>query len=242
MSEEKIIQHSQNAVNLLKSKSKSIKEKILGFLEEIIIIIIAVSLTLAFHNWNDRRNEREIARNFLIGIKQDLLNDAQNTQEGIKDYQSTVDYYDTVWRQINTQKVDTAYVDARSDALINTSYFVYDDSRFEGFKSSGYLRLIPNEQLLKHLMQLYSTNLPFERDADNLVFHKRMDDFSQYIGPKARIDSSGKIHVSRLLNDLAVRYQIFYYRLYLSERQKHKAAAVKKMRTVADEIDKELNK
>ena len=73
MSEEKIIQHSHNAVNLVKNKSKSIKEKTLEFLEEIAIIIIAVSLTLAFHNWNDRRKEQEIARNFLVGIRQDLL-------------------------------------------------------------------------------------------------------------------------------------------------------------------------
>jgi len=73
MSEEKIIQHSQKAVDLLKNHSKSIKEKIGEFLEEIVIIVVAVSLTLAFHNWNDRRKEKEIARNFLIGIRQDLL-------------------------------------------------------------------------------------------------------------------------------------------------------------------------
>jgi len=129
MSEEKIIQHSQNAVNLLKSRSKSIKEKILGFLEEIIIIIIAVSITLAFHNWNDRRNEREIERNFLAGMRQDLLKDAANIREGVKQYQSTVGYYDTVRRQINNNKIDSAYVNAGSGALINTSYFVYDGSR-----------------------------------------------------------------------------------------------------------------
>jgi hypothetical protein len=242
MSEEKIIQHSQNAVHLLKSKSKSIKEKILGFLEEIIIIIIAVSLTLAFHNWNDRRNEREIERNFLIGIKQDLLNDAMNTQAGIKEYQPTVAWYDTVWRQINHHKVDTALIDGASGALINTSYFVYDGSRFEGFKSSGYLRLIPNEKLLKDLMQLYSRDLPFEREADITVFQKRMDDFDQNVGTKAFIDSSGKIHITRILNEPAIRYQIFYYRLYLTERQDRKAGIVKKMLAVADEVQKELDK
>lgn len=242
MSEEKIIQHSQNAVHLLKSKSKSIKEKILGFLEEIIIIIIAVSLTLAFHNWNDRRNEREIARNFLTGIKQDLLRDAENTREGIKEYQPTVAYYDTVWQQINSHKIDTAFIDKESGALINTSYFGFDGSRFEGFKSSGYLRLIQNEKLLKHLMHLYSEDLPFEKETDNTVFQKRMDDFGQYIGAKTFIDSTGKIHVSRLLNEPAVRYQFFYYRLFLNERQHHKADIVEKMLAVADEIGKELDK
>jgi hypothetical protein len=241
MSEEKIIQHSQNAVNLLKNRSKSIKEKILGFLEEIVVIIIAVSLTLAFHNWNDRRHEREIERNFLTGIRQDLLKTAADLQDGKKQFQPTVDYYDTVWRQINSHKVDTSYIDARSGLLINTYYFAYDDSRFEGFKSSGYLRLIRNEGLLKHLMQIYSTDLPFQRDADVTVFHKRMNDFGQYIGSKAMVDSAGKIHVTRLLNDPAVRYQIFYYRDNLHERETQKINLAKKLLTLTDEIDKELN-
>jgi hypothetical protein len=242
MSEEKIIQHSQKAVDLLKSRSKSIKDKILGFLEEIVIIIVAVSLTLAFHNWNDHRKEKEIARNFLVGIKQDLLKDIDNLRESVKESQSTVSYYDTVWRQINTHNIDNAYVDQGSLALLNTSYFVFDGSRFEGFKSSGYLRLIGNETLLNDLMQTYSTDLPFQRDADKTVFEKRQDDFNQYIGTKARIDSSGKFHVSALLNDPAVRYQFFFYRLYLHERQNQKVDLVKGLLALVDEIDKELKK
>ena len=242
MSEEKIIQHSQKAVNLLKSKSKSIREKILEFLEEIVIIIIAVSLTLAFHNWNDRRNEREIARNFLVGVRADLLGDAETIRDGIKDYQPTVDYYDTVWRQINNHKVDTTYIDAKAFNLINTAYLLYDGSRFEGFKSSGYLRLISNEKLLKDLMQIYSTDLPFQKDADDLIFHKRMADFGEYIGSKARIDSDGTIHVSKLLNDPAVRYHIFLYRLYLQERLRQKAGLAQELFDLVKEIDNELKK
>jgi hypothetical protein len=242
MSEEKIIQHSQKAVDLLKNRSKSIKEKILEFLEEIVIIIIAVSLTLAFHNWNDRRNEREIERNFLIGTRQDLLKSAADVREGVKEYQPTVDYYDTVWGQINSQRIDAAYIDKNSGNLINTMYFGYDGSRFEGFRSSGYLRLIRNEGLLKDLMLVYSVELPFQKEADITAFHKRMEDFDQYIGTKAKIDSSGEIHVSALMDEPAVRYQIFHYRFYLHERQNQKTVLAQKLLALADEIGKELNK
>jgi hypothetical protein len=110
MSEEKIIQHGQKAVILLKNKSKSIKEKTLGFLEEIVIIVIAVSLTLAFHNWNDRRHDREIERKFLIGIQQDLKESAKGLQESVSDFQPSLDYYDTVWRQLNDNSINAAYV------------------------------------------------------------------------------------------------------------------------------------
>ena len=94
----------------------------------------------------------------------------------------------------------------------------------------------------KILGQLYSRDLPFEREADITVFQKRMDDFDQNIGAKAFIDSSGKIHISRILGEPAIRYQIFYYRLYLSERQNRKKAIIKKMLAVADEVQNELDK
>lgn len=242
MSEEKIIQHSQNAVQLLKNRSIPVRKKIVNFLEEIVIIIIAVSITLAFHNWNDLRHERELERNFLIGTREDLLEFAENIQSSVKGYQPTVDYYDTVWQQINSHRINAAYIDEHSSALINTWYFEYDASRFEGFKSSGYLRLIRNEQLLRDIMGLYSVDIPFQRDADVIVYHQRMQSFEQYIGTKARIDSSGHFHVSALLNDPAVRYQIFYYRDYLQERQNQKAHLARKLLYLADEIDKELKK
>jgi hypothetical protein len=242
MSEEKIIQHSQKAVDLLKSRTKTITEKIREFLEEIVIIIIAVSLTLAFHNWNDHRHEKEIARNFLAGIKQDLLNTASDLQDNVKGYQSTVDYYDTVWRQINSHKVNAGFIDSNSGALINTSYFVYDASRFEGFKSSGYLRLITNDSLLKDLMQMYSSALPFQKEEDAILYRKRSDDFEKYIGLKAPIDSSGIIHISGLLNDPGVRYHIFFYRQYLGEKQRQKTELAKALQNLVAEIDKELNK
>jgi hypothetical protein len=241
MSEEKVIQHSQKAVTLLKSRSLSIKAKILGFLEEIVIIVIAVSLTLAFHNWNDLRHDREIERNFLTGIRQDLVKTVASIESGIKWYQPTIDYYDTVWRQINSHKINAAYIDAKSGDLTNTMYLTYDGSRFEGFKSSGYLRLIQNQDLLKDLTRVYSVELPFQKDMDVLTFQKRAQEFNQYIGSKALIDSSGVIHISELLNEREVRYQIFYYRFTLHERQEHKEVLTKRLQALISEIDKELN-
>jgi hypothetical protein len=91
-------------------------------------------------------------------------------------------------------------------------------------------------------MQVYSAALPFQKDEDILVYHKRMEDFDKYIGPKATIDAAGKIYVSGLLNDPGVRYHIFFYRLYLSEKERQKTTLAKELLAVVHEIDKELNK
>jgi hypothetical protein len=242
MSEEKMIKHSETALKILKNKSVSFREKIIGFIEEVFIIILAVSITLMLHNWNDRRHEREIERNFLLGTSDDLKRGAHSLTESIKHFQPTIDYYHEVSRQMDRKKIDTQYVDKSSGYLQNTLYWSFDGSRFEGFKSSGYLRLIENQQLLQHLLRLYSVEMPFQRDADINVFHTREQDFNRYIGMKSDMDSTGNFHVARLLHDKEVSYQIYRYTSYFEERKRLKEDLINEMLAVAAEIDNELKK
>ncbi len=239
MSEEKVAEHAGNVVQIFKNKSLSWKEKIKKFIEEIIVIVLAISLTLVFHNWNDARHEQKIAKDFLKGIQSDLIRGSGDLEKSIQEFQPTLNYYDTVWAQMNSNTLNIPYVDSLSDYLINTSYFVFDDGRFQGFKSSGYLRLIENQELLNHVVTLYTVYIPFERDADVNVFRTRETDYNTYIGVKALIDSNG-VHIGKLLKDPAIRFQIYRYKAYLEERKTHKQWLVKKMREVAIEIGKEL--
>ena len=123
MSEEKIIKHTEAAVHLIANKEKTWRKKILELTEEIAIIIFAVSITLALHNWNDWRNERKMEKEFLTGIKGDLKNEVINLDYAVTDLNATAQYYDTVWQQIINHKVDAAYIDANSGQLLNTVYF-----------------------------------------------------------------------------------------------------------------------
>ena len=240
MSEEKIIKHSENAVHIIGNKKLSWKKKIKELAEEIAIIVFAVSITLAFHNWNDERHERKMEKEFLLGIKEDLKGERENLEASIKFFQPTIDYYNNVWKQINGNKIDAAYIDSNSGYLINTNYYVPDNGRFEGFKSSGYLRLIENKELLKHLTTLYTISMPFEQDADKNVFRTREQDYNMYIGTKTIKDSLG-MHVSKLINDPAVRYQVYRYTYYFDERKNHKQDLADQINKVITEIDKELN-
>jgi hypothetical protein len=87
---------------------------------------------------------------------------------------------------------------------------------------------------------MYSIGLPFERDADINFFEHRQEDFNKYIGVNAEIDRQGNFVVSRLLNQSAVRYQVYYYLEVLTERKHHKEDLVKHMLALADEIEQEL--
>ena len=64
MSEEKVIQHTKKAIHVVGDKEKSWTARIKEFLYEILIIVIAVSITLWMHNWNDGKHEKRIRKKF----------------------------------------------------------------------------------------------------------------------------------------------------------------------------------
>lgn len=241
MSEEKIIQHAEKAVHAVSNKKLSWKQKLKELLQEVLIIVFAISITLAFHNWNDHKKEQEIEREFLEGTRNDLKDVKAILEEGAKDFQGTVDFYDTLWTRLLANRATPGFIDSNAGQFTNTLYFIYDKGRFEGFKSSGYLRLIENKKLQDEIISLYTTDMPFEESADANVFRTREHDFITYIGSKAPIDSTG-MHISKIIDDPAVRYQIQRYVDYFNERKRHKAELAQRIDKVIKDIDAELDK
>jgi hypothetical protein len=147
---------------------------------------------------------------------------------------------------LTTRQINTAYIDSNSWALKNTFYFGFDMGRFEGFKSSGYLRLVENQTLLKHLMTLYTISIPFQIEADRMVFNEQRQFFDYNIGPKATFclenPRDGRIFASKLLDDPAFRYYIINYSSALQEKEEQKKALILQMRKLSAEIGEQLDK
>jgi hypothetical protein len=246
MSEEKVIHHAENALHVIQDKEKGLGVKAKEFFWEIFIIVIAVSITLVLHNWNDHLHELRLEREFLTGIKSDLDSGAVNLEESVKWFQPSIDYFVNVRHQLATHQIDAAYLDSNSEQLRNTLYYGFDMGRFEGFKSSGYLRLIQNQTLLKHLMSLYTVAIPFQVEADKMVFDERRHFYDEHIGPRGsflRTEQGGLIlAASKLVNDPFFNYYIVDYAMFLAEKQRQKKGLVQKMKKLAAEIGAELDK
>jgi len=239
--EEKIRENAKPALQALTKKKNEWNKKLTGILWEIFIIIVMLNITaLWFQGWSAKRHEQELAKNFLIETKNDLGVDANNLHSNVTDLQHTLDYYDSLWVQVDERRRDTAFIDAHSGNLLNTSYFTCDNSRFESFKSLGYVRLIENANLLKEIAQLYTVRLPEREAADKSIFDDRQRDFTTYIGAKVKIDSSGKMYVSKLLDEPEVKYQIYKWRNNLQEMERQKQELIQAIDTVATHIDQEL--
>ena len=239
---EKIRKHAKRAIKSLADQERGWKEKLKDFLLDVFIIIVAVNVTLWFHNWNEKRHDRELEKNFLIGIRNDLNHVKGALESSSHFYQSVVAYYDSVWIQTKERRIDKAFVDANSWNLMTTSYFAYDNSRYESFKSSGYLRLIKNDSLSMSITFLYTVILPWQENSDKMVYEDRRRDYITYIGSKARIDASGTRIVSDLLNNPEVRFQIQWQRGMLDERIRQKQETAQAVEEVINAIDRELEK
>ena len=240
MSEEKVIQHAGKAIHAIADKEKTWWERIKEFLLEIFIIVIAVSITLWFHNWNDHIHERKIEKEFLIGTMEDLKTTADNLDTDIVHYQHTINYYDTIYAQINGNRIDKKFMDDNSGNLTNMLGFEFDNSRFESFKSSGYLRLIENQKLLQDITKLYGVTLPDREASDLIVFTERRNQYVQYIGSKAPTGPQGNSLISGFINDPGVHFEIIWQRNMVHEIKDQKLKLVPEIREVIAEIQKEL--
>ncbi len=241
MSEEKIAQHTENAFHIIGNKEKKWKEKIKEFLYEIIIIVFAVSVTLWFHNWNDRMHEKEMEKNFLIGIKNNLKTDTASLHYSIQFLKKPIAYYENVLKQINTKTINAAYIDDNSGQLINDLYFTHDNGLFESFKSAGNLRLIENEKLLSEITSLYTASYPFVENHEADVFKEREEEYSKYIGAKYGMDSLWNSKIAAHINEPEIRFHIQKYAIYLNAMNDHRENLINGIVSVINSINKELN-
>jgi hypothetical protein len=240
MAEEKIIKHTGDAAHALLKKNVPWKKKIQEFFFEIFIIVIAVSITLWFHNLNDHLHEKRLEKDFLVGIRQDLKITADKLDADRAKFQHTLDYYDTIWIQIRENRIDKPYMDSASGNLTNMLGFAFDNSRFESFKSAGNLRLIENQSLMQDITRMFTVTLPDREASDRIIFQERRDQYITYIGTKTPIGPNGNSQISGVLNDPAIRFEVMWQGALLSEMKEQKRNLMKEIRNLIAEIDSEL--
>ena len=239
--EEKIREHAKHALQDLTDKNKKWKDRIKDFAWEVFIIIVAVNITLWFHSWSEKRQERELEKKFLIGTKSDLAIVKQSLKDNIAASQPFLDYANSVLTQIEEHRIDKAFVDTNSYNLTTYIPFFYDNSRFENFKSSGYLRLIENDSLSMFITGLYTVTFPRELSFDNVQTDIATRNFYTFIGSKVQIDfSSGRMILSNLLNSSDVQLLIFLRISSLNMRKLQKQARIEEIEGVISKIDREL--
>jgi len=159
MAEQEVIKHTKKVYKIWHSKEHSVWQKVKDFLLEIFIIVFAISLSIWFHNKSEHTHQQEDVKQFLLGLKSDLGRDLDEMQEDIESYQSQK----TIFNYITGIKLNQSL---NNDTLIKYQKWLFNyaalnpnDGRFEGFKSSGKIATIENNELQNDILDFYQEDI-----------------------------------------------------------------------------------
>jgi hypothetical protein len=240
--EEKIREHAKHALQALTNKTKNWKDRIKDFLWEVFIILVAVNITLWFHNWNEKRHESAQVKEFLIDIRENLVQDTTNIRNYIKyTTDKQLAYYDSVLSQINRNKIDIQYIDSKYGYLINSSFNMnFNYGIYQSFNSANNLRLINNRKLVSDIISLYSNFLPAIQSNYKYMQDLRMSYFEKYIALKIGFDNKNLTKLSTIIYQPEVLYTFKIGSTFLKEINRQGENINNQITTIIQEIDQEL--
>src|ERR1044071_5128761 len=86
MAEQEIIKHTKKVYKMWNSKEHGLWYKVREFLIEIFIIVFAVSLSIWLHDRSEHNHEQKEVREFLLGLRLDLLSDIKEMETDSESY------------------------------------------------------------------------------------------------------------------------------------------------------------
>lgn len=137
----------------------TLKKKIGEVALEIFIIVFAVSLAQFLERQKEQSVKQKDVKEFLIGIKEDIQRDIQDTRDNIEAYK----HYSKVYTYLSELKPSSNPIPDTLNKYFHeassNSFLRPNTSRYEGFKSSGKLEDIEDKKLLHQILDYYQETL-----------------------------------------------------------------------------------
>jgi len=202
MAEQEVIKHTRRVYNIW-TGSHNFWHKLKEFIIEIIIIVFAVTLSIWLHDNSEHKHQQKEVKEFLAGLRQDLLSDVKEMLDDKESYakQQKIFTYITSVGSNGTLNDDT--LRKYQSSLSNTTRFQQNNGRFEGFKASGKIGNIEDEQLQTDIMDLYQENIPSLLASTDSYINRKNQLFDFAIKNRKRITDSTNNYVEVLLSNEA---------------------------------------
>lgn len=158
--QDEIVKHTKKIYNEVKNPKHTFGEKVKEIIIEILIIVFAVTLSIWLHSWSEERHQEKEAQTFLIGLKEDLKNDISNLESTKKTLSQTQQQINFVM-SLTPIKIDS--IKANHKQINSGTNFIHtltNNGRYEGFKSSGKINTIENENLRNKILSYYQQTIP----------------------------------------------------------------------------------
>lgn len=234
--QDEIIKHSKKIHSAMNNKEHSFKEKVKEVLTEILIIVFAVTLSIWLHSWSEERHQQKDAQTFLLGLKEDLQKDISNLEETKKTLNKTQQQISFALH-LTPQKIDS--IKANHKQINSGTNFIntlVNNGRYEGFKSSGKINTIENQNTRNKILSYYQQTIPkialIERLYEKLT--------SRYVD--LLIDGKEDEDINTTILKQKIKIILSGIDNFTREAQKDYEDAIKQAREIIKEIDKEENK
>jgi len=153
--QEEVKKHTQKIYNTMKNPKHTFTEKIKEVLIEIFIIVFAVTLSIGLHSWSEHKHQQEEVSVFLGNLKNDLKDDIKNIDIEREQYEKSNIGYEKILA-LSTSQIDSIY---KSKTMVDFPIYshgpIINVGNFEGFKSSGKIGYIEDEQLKQKILKYY---------------------------------------------------------------------------------------
>jgi hypothetical protein len=175
MADQEISKHTKKIYKIWHSDEHTIWHKAKEFFIEIVIIVFAVSLSIWLHDWSEHKHQQNEVKEFLIGLKSDLNNDITEMGQDKLSYGQCTKAYSYITNLKIKDVIIKDSLDKHRNFFFNLTGLVPNNSRFEGFKSSGKIGNIENKTLQNDIMDLYQENIPSLINTTNYVSNSKQD-------------------------------------------------------------------
>jgi hypothetical protein len=164
--QEEITKHTKKIYSTVKNTEHTLGEKTKEIIIEIFIIVFAVSLSIGLHSWSEHRHQQEEVSVFLGNLKNDLKDDIKTIDYEKEEYQKANIGYEKILG-LTTLQLDSIY---KSKDIVHFPVYAHGPKinigNFEGFKSSGKIGYIEDEQLKQNILNYYQRVVPSINEVD----------------------------------------------------------------------------
>lgn len=171
--QEEIKKHGKKIFRIVGEPNAGIAKKIREVLLEIFIIFFAVSISVWFHNYNEKRHQDSEVKDFLVDLKDDLLKDKATYQQHVGSLNKDSLLFQKIL-SINKHNVDTMSI----KIMFNIRTLTLSCGNYEGFKTSGKIGYIKNKKLKKLLLGYYEDEIKTLTFAHNYYMQQSISLFS----------------------------------------------------------------
>lgn len=196
--EHEITGHSRKVYKLWKSQDISPWKKVKEIGIEVLIIVFAVSFAAFLERQREHSSEQKEVHAFLNGLKTDLTNDIREMESDKKSYIGAAKAFRYLTSLPPGQKLNPDSLRKYQGYILNTTGLVPNDGRYQGFKSSGKLSTIENEELQNTILDLYQEDLP-NLISSTTLYTKRKEALFAYLFDVMKRNPDGSNNMADIL-------------------------------------------